>query len=93
MPPPSIEHDKIIPAHMEDGWYVVDRNNQYFIHRGPYKHSETAGAVRQEMEMSADERKRWNLWVVEKKSLKTDDHSGEEKPPMESARWKPDKIG
>jgi hypothetical protein len=32
------------------------------IHRGPYKHEETAGAVRDEMERSGH--RTWNLWII-----------------------------
>jgi len=48
------------------GWYVVDRAREDFVHRGPYKYAETAGAVREEMERHATEYQdeHWNLAVI-----------------------------
>jgi len=47
-----------------NNWYIVDDNNNNTV-RGPYKHKETARAVRNELESFYPERD-WNLWVVEK---------------------------
>lgn len=48
------------------GWWVVDKNHDNAKRRGPYKHAETAAAVRQEIESAASERlnEYWNLAVV-----------------------------
>lgn len=50
------------------GWYVTDHARNDAILRGPYKHIETAGAVREEMERAWDDRDgdrpdTRNLWV------------------------------
>jgi hypothetical protein len=39
----------------DPGWYVIDREHGYVCLRGPYKHAETAGAVREEMERNWDD--------------------------------------
>jgi hypothetical protein len=56
------------------GWYVVDHARNNAVLRGPYEHSETAGAVREEIELhlydeDEDDDSQYethpNLWVVE----------------------------
>lgn len=53
------------PSRYGPGWYVVEMNRQHVM-RGPYKHSETACAVRREIEDHANERQAslWNLGIV-----------------------------
>lgn len=49
-------------------WYIADHHSDDQILRGPFAHSETAAAVRTEMEHNASEEQneRWNLWVIYK---------------------------
>ena len=44
--------------------YFIKDDNTGIVLRGPYKHEETAGAVRDELEDRYPD-KDWNLWVVE----------------------------
>ncbi len=48
-------------------WYIYDRESDQLL-RGPYKHRETAAAVREEMERNATavENAKWSLWVTER---------------------------
>lgn len=50
------------PKGREPGWYIVCREKKV-VYRGPFKHEETAGAVREEMERFRDNAT-WNLWCV-----------------------------
>ena len=59
-------------------WYVANRDRNLEKIRGPYKHSETAGAVRRELE-DRFPNKTWNLWVI------WDDPAGKP-PPTEDER-------
>ena len=55
------------PKVMVERWYIENRSpSGTYTMRGPYKHHETAGAVRQEMEQWADDEqlKRWDLCIV-----------------------------
>jgi hypothetical protein len=53
------------------GWYIIDRANGNRCLHGPYRHEETAAAIRHELELSWDEGDEWNprpdprnLWIV-----------------------------
>ncbi len=50
------------------GWYIQDSFSG-LVHRGPYKHCETADAVRAEMERNASDEKnaQWKLHILEVK--------------------------
>ena len=76
------------------GYYVIDMYSD-MVHRGPYKHEETAGAVRAEMESDASEEQNevWNLGIVlqdiaptnpEPKTLKSSRHENLELHAMEA---------
>lgn len=49
---------------MKKPWYVSDRSRGLAPVRGPYRHQETAAAVRSELENRHPERE-WNLWVTQ----------------------------
>jgi len=51
----------------EEKWFVVDLNRDGRKKRGPYKYSETAVAVREEMERNAsdEQNERWNLGIIQ----------------------------
>jgi hypothetical protein len=51
------------PAARRPGWYVWDYDRGEVV-RGPYKSSETAGAVRSEIEGDR------NLWIVHHRTLR-----------------------
>ena len=56
------------PAEYGPGWYVVNLSAPMptFPMRGPYKHSETAGAIRSELELAASDEQDelWNLGII-----------------------------
>jgi hypothetical protein len=58
-----------MPAPRKTGWWVFDRET-HTVHRGPFDHEETAGAVRLEME-HYEPNKNWNLsvWYGDRKEF------------------------